>query len=159
MKFHLWDEETGVVPTNAAQTDLPAVQLREEDGAASELAWVAWVEKWESDRKPDKFVLRSASFVFFWGRHTSVEQQLFRAEWDHHGSGHAAHPHWHVDWPLQSLHYASGLHLGMGGWTFAEQTPECWQKFADSDEALIDWAAKTLAYARQQLRDFPLKYV
>jgi hypothetical protein len=47
----------------------------------------------------------------------------------------------------------------MGGWGRQGESPKCWQVEATTDESLIDWAAKTPSYGRQQLRDYPPKYL
>lgn len=46
----------------------------------------------------------------------------------------------------------SGLHLGMGGWENAAETPDWWQRRASTGVALAIWAERTLSYARDQFR-------
>lgn len=163
--FYLWGQDERASPVASLESGIPAVLLREEDGTATDRAWVSWVEKWQLAKKGDDFELLSVSFRFYWGRPFSIEEQLFRAEWDQPNENmernrteRAAHPHWHIDWHVKSVQIMSGVHLGMGGWRQSGESPECWQSEATTDESLVEWAQKTLCYGRQQLRDYPLKY-
>lgn len=155
--FYLWSKHEEQFPS-FDRPDLPAVQLYEEEQYPLAIAWVSWVEKWQPERRGNDFQLKSASLVFSWGQATAIDGQLFRAEWDHSGSDDAAHPHWHIDWPINGIGTVSRIHLGMGGWGSPGESPMCWQRFAENDGALVEWASKTLCYGRQQLRDFPPKY-
>jgi hypothetical protein len=50
---------------------------------------------------------------------------------------------------LQSVNVA-GLHLGMAGWTHAQDHPQCWQSQVQARAELVVWAASTLRYVKDE---------
>jgi hypothetical protein len=130
-----------------------AAPLSGYDAFASACAWVSWHEEWEKTMR--QFRLMRAGFTFAWGPSRDVRDTLFRAEWEQCGTNNAAHPHWQVDTLLPDSDISvSKIHFGMSGWQGDGPSPQCWQAVARCDADVIQWAIRSLEYARQQINDY-----
>jgi hypothetical protein len=124
--------------------------------------WVGWREVWIRELR-DEFKLHDATFTFYAGRNQiePIGNQLFRAEWPQStgASGKSAHPHWHVDWPLENLaDEVSGIHFGMAGWNCnpdwqeGEHVSGNWRRDLGGDIRELEiWAVRTLEYSLDQI--------
>ena len=163
VRFSMWDKpgDFGQIkaPKNGDRSETPVLCL--EEAEIGEVPWVAWYEEWiPSQRNKGEFEFKTASLTFFWGRSSGRLDQLFRAEWvePEHGSDNAATPHWHIDWELAEVGMLmSGIHLGMAGWEASGSGVKCWQRGVYGKwNDIVVWADRTLYYAKNQLKLFPL---
>jgi hypothetical protein len=146
----------------------PVVLIKDSEftNSKKDLLYISWKESWKKNKIHTRnFELLDTGITFYWGNREfpgKVEDQLFRAEWTQRREGSsvlAAHPHWHIDWPLgmDLDKMIDGVHLGMAGWDLAEQgeTHEYWIKYVQN--SLYDlrlWVNRVIKYGIQQFDEY-----
>jgi len=139
--------------------------------------WAAWYEKWDvvsKSARTQMFAPSSFNWVFFnVGEEPEQQTQLFRAEWVESMPGEIIpQPHWHIDQDVIISHFddndnsggpedgpliisLSRLHLGMCGkiatCNSRNSLSEFWQHPVEDTTEIIEWAARTLELAIDQI--------
>lgn len=167
VNLYAWSIDSNLrAATPKAGGSLPVFAITDlENKNKSELLYVSLNECWKKEKiHTRKYELLSINMAFYSGlkdRPGQVSDRLFRAEWVQERQGDevvAAHPHWHVDWPL-GLAFdkeINGIHLGMAGWEHESSGGfhEHWKRYVATLAEARLWIKRVMKYGIDQFDQY-----